>query len=286
MDKTPPSQQPGLEKDLDDIRPSMSDEAAHDEADRRARIEYLRSLTGPRKPKRSWGKPLLIILLILVIAGGAAYWFLLRKSDKPADNAKNQNQSSQSNDTATQNAQIKHHDSESFGLGFDYPENWQVTDEGNGKITVASPSTKLKTPNGTQDGQVVFAIQKKQTSLPGFKNGNAIAVRSSERIAYVKPTPNQRAETYLSFLSNAGSATVAIDNIYVTGDLGYQKDQAIPQVDIIGGDPLVGISFVKCSGDACSADKSATISVADSTWNDSNVMVKAVKAILTSLTIQ
>lgn len=281
------------DQDFEDIRQDMAASMSQDEADRKARIEYLRSLTGNKKPKKSrWWVKLLKTLLIIVIVGalaGGVFWYFDKKAS--TDNKKEAKQSQEQKDSNTDASKIpqttiKHYDSTAFNLGFDYPDSWKVT-EASGKITVASPAGTFKTASGTTSAQVVFTIQAKQSTLPGFKNGNGIAVRASEKVAYAKPTPNQRAQTYMTFVSNAGAATVGIDSIFVTGDLGYQKDQAVPQMDIVQGDPLVSIFFAKCQDTACPSDPTtAKVTIADSAWADSNTLVKAAKATLLSLTIQ
>ena len=291
MDK--PSEAPekprqATDQDFEEIRQSMAGSMSQDEADRKARIEYLRSLTAQKQPKkkRGWLKALIALVVVVTLAGGV-FWFMDKKADDDQKDAKDNTtkQQSQQEEAASQTT-TKHYDSTALGLGFDYPENWKVT-EASGKITAVSPPVKLRTTSGTVNAQIVFMIQSKQTSLLGFSKGNGTATRTSEKMAYVKPTPNQRAQTYMTFVSNAGSATVGIDAIFVTGDLGYQKDQAVPQADIVQGDPLVSMFFARCQDDACAADPSTTkTTIADSAWSDSSATVKAAKAILTSLTIQ
>jgi hypothetical protein len=287
---TPQTPHQDSDQDFEDIREDVATSVSQDDADRKARIEYLRSLTANKKPKkgRFWLKLLKILLTVIVIAAlaGGVFWYFDKqgtsskaKDDSAAQNKTNEPETPQATGT-------KHYDSTAFNLGFDYPQNWKVS-ESAGKISVASPAAKFKTASGTTDAQVIFTIQSKQSSLPGFKSGNGLALRASEKVAYVKPTPNQRGQTYMTFVSNAGSATVGLDAIFVTGDLGYQKDQAVPQVDIVQGDPLVSIFFAKCDGTTCAADPTtAKVAIADSAWSDSNALVKAAKATLTSLTIQ
>jgi len=282
MDNAPKPPRSNADKDFEDIRPEMS----LDEADRRARIEYLRSLTGHKKPKkRGWLKAVIaIVVIVLVLGAGAYYWFVMRK---PAA-TKTTTTSQKAPDAATaQNVPTKHYDSSTFNLGLDYPNTWKVTDAGDGKLTVASPSGTFKTANGTTDGQVIVTIQSKQNSLPAFKSGNAVAARDSEKIAYLKPTPNQRAQTYLTHMSYAGTAAGNLDGVYITGDLGYQKGQAVPQTDIVQGDPLVTVTFAKCDGTTCPTDPTtAKLTIPDTSWADSNALIKAATTILTSLTIQ
>jgi hypothetical protein len=295
MEKTPGNTEAphaphkNADDDFEEVRQNMAASMSQDDSERKARIEYLRSLTGA-KPKKSrwWIKLLKILAVIIVVAAlaGGVFWYF----DKKANNDNNQpvvhNTSKDADSGASQQAAIKHYDYAPLGLGFDYPESWKVT-EASGKIVVASPATKLKTFTGTANAQIVFTIQSKQTSLPGFKSGNGLATRASEKVAYTKPTQNQRAQTYMTFVSNAGSATSGIDAIFITGDLGYQKDQAVPQADIVQGDPLVSFFFAKCEGTTCAADPTtARITIADSAWADNNSIVKAAKTMFTSLTIQ
>jgi hypothetical protein len=294
MEKTPGT--PTLprkdsDQDFEEIRQAMTTSMSQDETERKARIEYLRSLTAGKQPQKGrFGvtllKALAVLAAVAAVAGGVVWFFDKRTDDKQAAHAKTAQKETSNQTEQPQHVASKHYDSVAFALGFDYPENWK-TSEASGKLTVASPTAQFKTASGTTTAQIVFTIQTKQPSLPGFKSGNGIATRTSEKVAYLKPTPNQRAQTYMTFVSNAGASTVGIDSVFVTGDLGYQKDQAVPQADIIQGDPLVSIFFAKCEGSTCAADPStAKVTIADSAWSDSNAQVKAVKAMLTSLTIQ
>jgi len=287
---TPQIPHKNSDQDFEAIRGSMAENnPSQEEADRRARIEYLRSLTGKQpKPKKPWWRKLLSILITLIIIAGltaGVFWYFSRA----ADNKKNQPAKPQQTDTTAEQpvaTKTKHYDATSLGLGFDYPENWKVIDTNSSKIMVTSPVSKIKTLSGTTDGQVVFMVQSKQSTLPAFKNGNGTATRVSEKVAYAKPTQNQRAQTYMTFVSFPGASTAGIDSVFVTGDLGYQKDQAVPEKDLIGGDPSVSIFFAKCNGGTCAADPTTTrTTVADSSWTDSNPLVKAAKAVLLSLTI-
>lgn len=265
---------------------------SQEEAERRARIEYLRSLTGPPKPKVVWIRIAKIVAIVLVIGlvAGAVYGFVLKKpagkdSDTPSVNT-TESKSTQSSDGQEETTfTTKHHDSTQFALGFDYPESWNIpTDEG-GTLVAKSAVMHLTTLNGRQKGQIVLTIQSKQTSLPQFQKGNGVAVRESEKITYLKPTPSQRAQTYLSFVSHAGSDTNGISAIYVTGDIGYMTGQAVPEVDIVRVDPLITVAFQACAtADDCS--DGAPLALSPTGWKEGSALVKHVKTILTSLAIQ
>jgi len=292
MPDTPQSPHKNSDQDFEDIRQSMQESGnpSQEEADRRTRIEYLRSLTGkqPKPKKRFWRKLLSMLITLIVIAGLTAgvFWYFSRAAETQKTN---QAASSQKKTGATDQvvaAKTKHYAATALGLGFDYPENWKVNDSDSSKILVASPAGKIKTVSGSADGQVIFMIQAKQSTLPAFKKGSGTATRVSEKIAYAKPTQNQRAQTYMTFVSYPGASTAGIDSVYITGDLGYQKDQDVPEKDLIGGDPLVSMFFASCKSGACATDPVTThVTVADSSWTDSDVLVKAVKAVLTSLAI-
>jgi hypothetical protein len=253
------------------------------EVERQERIDYLKSITPAPKPKRTWLRIMLIVLGVLVVAAGAYFVITkaLTKKDTPAA----------SNDTAktskTQTAVVtktKHFDSSSLGLGLDYPETWKAS-EANNKVTVISPAMQLKTASGTsKSGQAVVTIQPKQTTLDTFKKGNGLAALSSERVSYTKPSQTQRAQTYLSFVQYPTSTVSGIDAIYITGDNGYQKDQAVPQVDIVQVDPLVSVTFLACSGSCAGTGQPLT--VASSTWSDATAVAKMLRSLLTSLAIQ
>ena len=265
---------------------------SQEEAERRARIEYLRSLTGPPKPNIVWTHIAKIVAIVLAIGlvGGAVYWFVLKKpaskssgtqSTHTTESKKRQPSDDQAGTTFT----TKHHDSTQFALGFDYPESWSITTDEGGTLVAKSDVMNLTTSQGQQKGQVVLTIQSKQTSLPQFQKGNGVAVRESEKLTYLKPTPNQRAQTYLSFVSYAGSATNGISALYVTGDIGYMVGQAVPEVDIVRVDPLISVSFQACdSANGCK--EGVPLAVSPASWKEGGALAKHVKTILTSLAIQ
>jgi hypothetical protein len=257
------------------LRPSEADE------DRHERIEYLRSIAPEQKPKRLWLRIVLVVLGVAVVAAAVYFLFFHGKASKTPSTATNHATTSTQQTGTTQ---TKHFDSPTLGLGLDYPENWKAA-ETNGKVTVTSTAMQLKPANGsTTNGQVVVTIQAKQSSLDAFKKGNGLAVINSERVSYTKPSQSQRAQTFLTFVQYAGSTGSGIDGIYITGDNGYQKDQAVPQTDIIQVDPLVTVNFLKCSDANCSGT-GAPMTVASSTWGASGV-AQTIRSLLTSLTIQ
>ncbi|HEY5667565.1 MAG TPA: hypothetical protein VIR03_00205, partial [Candidatus Saccharimonadales bacterium] len=183
-------------------------------------------------------------------------------------------------------SQTKNHSSPDFNLSFDYPADWTVIDTlGSGVITARSPALQLKDAQSRNfTGQIVLTMRSKQLPLPEFDKGNAAAIRVSEKIAYSKPGASQRGSTYISFLNYASSAELTLDGIYITGDVGYQKSQAIPRADIVPIDPVVSISFVKCASGSCNTEGTA-IGIAPAMWDDA-AFSGPLKKVLQSLVIR
>lgn len=228
----------------------------------------------PVRPQRKGSKKLVIILLavmLLVVAGAAAYWFLLRSKPaaKPTVNPGATATSEQPKTTQIPTT-TTHYDSSNLNLGFDYPQGWTVTDTaGSGKLTAVSQPVQLKdATNQNVTGQITLTVRNNQQLLTEFNAGSALAALESQKIAYTKPTASQRGNTYVSFLRYATDPSSAgLDGVYITGDAGYQVGQYIPKADIIKVDPVVSITFAKCSDAACSVAPTP-LSIASSSWSD------------------
>jgi hypothetical protein len=251
----------------------------------------LNDFVPPLKPKhffRSFLKFLLILIIIAAIVGGVI-WFLGR--DKTASKATTTAKTPTTATTSTQNSSVtkitsstKHYDSSNYNLGFDYPADWTVNDQASAKLTATSPVLQLAGVNGvTFSGEIVFTIQNKQTSITAFAQNSAVASLESQKIAYKKPTPNQRAQTYVTFVDYDGTVGF-IDALYITGDNGYQVAQNVPVADVIQADPLVTISFLKCADTTCKAAPTA-VSILAKTWSDTAVSTPLLN-LLKSLTIE
>lgn len=244
-------------------------------------------------PKHTLRKLILALLAVtlLVAVGFTVYKLVLHKDSKntakPDSSNSVQQHSNESSNAPIISKETEHHTSTNFiGLEFDYPKDWKVAETADGGVlTATSPVLVLKQADGqTSGGQVVFTIRNKQQALPEFDNGNAVAAIESEKINYTKPSSAQRAATYLSFLTYASSAaTGAIDGIYITGDVGYQKDQAIPKADFTPVDPVIALKFVKCSDNTCSKDTTA-MGIDAAMWKDTAFGLPLI-SMLQSLTI-
>ncbi len=220
-----------------------------------------------------------LLALILIAAAALTYWLFFAK--KSSNTASQPNQS----DTKSQiSSSTKHYDSPNFYLAFDYPNNWTVNDNGGGQMTVESPAMKIKDASGQSvDGQIVMTIRDKSQKLTEFDKGNAAAIIDSQKINYTKPTQTQRGSTYISFLQYASSPTPGLDGVYITGDNGYQKDQAIPLADLTKSDPVISVTFKKCSDDKC-LNKTTQLTVDENNWSNPSFS-KPILNMLKSLSI-
>jgi len=230
-----------------------------------AKFEQPEKLPNPIWKKLGIG---LGVLLVLALIGGGGYWFLY--IHKSTNNKSSQTQAVTSAKVTSQiSATTTHYSSSNFYLAFDYPNDWVVVDNGGGIMTVTSPTMKLKTSSGEiVDGQVILSFRAKDQKLPELDGGNSVATKQSTKIAYTRPTQNQRGSTYESFLRYSGNSnTDTLDGVYVTGDSGYTLGQDIPKADIQKVDPIISITFVKCSDKTCTAKGMAT-SIPLSAWDD------------------
>lgn len=241
----------------------------------------------PKKPPhrvlRIIGLVLLIILIAAALAGGA-YWLI--KHHKSTPKASTTTSTTKQTEQST-NVPTKTYTSSNFGLTFKYPQTWQVAEPDNGGVlTARSPATQLKDASGkTVTGQMVFTIRNQNQPLAEFNAGNALASRTSEKIAYTQPSSTQRGSTYLSFLRYASTKTNGIDGIYITGDFGYQTDQDIPKTDIAKIVPIIDVTFAKCaSSTQCSGD-GTPLTLSTNSWSDTT-FANTVKSLLESLSIQ
>lgn len=211
----------------------------------------------------------IVILIVLAAIGGGLYE--LSKHKSPVKSSTNAPQSSKSQNQPAITSSTTQYNSTNFNLTLNYPQGWNVSDTGNGKMTVTSPSMQLTAANGqSQTGQVVLTIQNESSmNFSMFTKGNAVAVIGSQHVTYSNPTPTQRATTYVSFLQYASTtAHGGLDGVYVTGDSGYQQGQAIPEVDITKVDPVITVTFNQCSDANCGSPKTLTID--SSMWSNSS----------------
>jgi hypothetical protein len=289
----PQSDQPGQPEQAD-LHQQHADEPEDDFAAASRAVTDYSQFTPQLKPKKKWPRVLgwtLLVLVVIAALGAGGYWLASHKSAPKQNQSSSQKNNSSNNQAQNQNravATTEQYQSTNFNLSFNHPQDWAVADTGNGKLTVTSPTMQLTDASGqSQAGQVVMSIQNKDSAdLSMFKQGNAIAVLDSQKIAYTKPTSTQRADTYVSFLQYAATTTHgALDGVYITGDAGYQKGQYIPESDITKVDPLIRVTFVKCANASCSGT-TTPLSISSSMWTDPTSFSGSVENILKSLAIQ
>lgn len=209
----------------------------------------------------------IVALIVLALIAGLIYWFSLRHKPQtklPAKTPANSSIAPVSSATSI-DATTKSYSSDNFNLALSYPADWTVSDIGGGAMSIKSPSLILTDGSGQkQQGFIIFNIRSHGQKLTEFNAGSATATRDSIKVAYTKPTSSQRANTYLSFLQYATTTTHgALDGVYVTGDNGYQKGQAIPGTDVSKADPIISITFTDTAGKA--------MSITDASWSDTNL---------------
>lgn len=238
------------------------------------------------KWKRTLGKALLIILIVALVTvlGFGVYRFFVRS--KPERSAAQQNKTSEvTQPTDAFAAAGKTYTSPNLNLSIDYPGNWKVSDDAN-KLKITSLLTTLPGTDGQNvQGRIVLAMQPKGTELEAFASGGVISALDSQKIKYSKPTPVQRGETYLTFLQYTDNFVKGqLDGIYITGDYGYKANQYVPKVDIAKLDPLITMTFEKCSANDCGDPQ--PLSIQSEVWANDAKLQKGIATMLQSLQVQ
>ncbi len=253
--------------------------------------EYMQQVEPLQRAKRKRRKGwlvFLIILLILAVAGAAAYWYMYVREEAPGQAVQETEREEEVSQPADEleDVPLKEYSSSGFGLTFEFPENWRVQETADGsRLTAVSPAVQfMDTTNKIVTGQITLSIRDKSVELTEFADGNAVAVRESERMSYARPSSNQRGQTYLSFLGFIGSAG-GIDGVYITGDTGYQEGQAVPAADFVPVEPIISLTFQECVDSECTAASEENVSVDPGSW-EYNPVLKQAKSILESLTIR
>jgi len=223
-------------------------------------------------PDRNWPKPKLpkvhvpvkplLIAVLIVAAVGTAYWLGTRSAGKQDVQATQTTQQTQTQaDPAP--GPLQHYDSTTFALGLDHPSNWTVADTPT-KLTVTSPLLHMTDLAGPTTGHVVLTVQNQQTSIPGYPTIDAMANLVSQQLTYSNPSSVQRGQTYLSYV--AYKSPNGIDALYLTGDTAYKVGQHVPMSDIVAGNPLVSVTFKKCSANDCSKGSVKPMTLLAKSW--------------------
>jgi len=247
-----------------------SEEQDYQEA-ARSTAEYA-DYEKPQKQRNPiWKKLGIIVAVLILVAGLAAGGYFLYKNRKSTDKSAENEQTAQNAAPAAETitTETKHYESVNFKLTFDYPGNWTASEDNPVLIDVLSPGIKLKDVDGKDvTGQIYLRIRSHDKPV---LEADATSLRDSEKIAYSTPSQSQRASTYISFLRYSGN-TESLNAIYITGDLGYEKDQNIPEVDIQKVDPIISIDFYLCPNSGCEG-VSGVYGISEEVWNDEDISV-------------
>ncbi|MGH9856625.1 MAG: hypothetical protein ACRD4B_02155, partial [Acidobacteriota bacterium] len=253
-----------MAKDVHYTDPSRNTELP--DYDPEAAADYVSKLEPikERKAKSKRNKIILIVGLLLLAAGAAAY-FLFLKSEKSENQAPQTTQQTQTEEQP-QIVESEKYESTDLNLSFEYPTNWKIDDSTQGLLTVSSPVTKLTDVNGEQsDAKVVVTFLSSGSEVPAFEDGtSATAVMDSEKITYDSPSQSQREQTFISF---AGFGSSGLDDVFVTGDSGYQKDQIIPEADIKKIEPIISVRFYSCSDAECTGEGAGQYTIELDEWS-------------------
>jgi hypothetical protein len=246
-------------------------------------------LPPSQRKKPTWrkavGNTLKILAIVIVIAAlaGGAYWQFFRHKAGPVQQQKTPTHTLATSDAYTD--KTKDITSENVGLTLSYPETWSANDATD-KLTITSPVTSLTDMSGQAiDGKIVLTVQPKGTMPKAFDSGGVISTLDSQKIAYTKPSPVQRGQTYLSFLQFTQElAKAELGGIYVTGDFGYQAAQFVPKTDIAKLDPLISVTFLKCDDTACKNPSDTNLQA--EIWTNDADFQKTILAMLKSIQVQ
>lgn len=239
-------------------------------------VDHLNDTTPPPppalKPKNKKGGKrwvwVLVVLLLAAAGAGAYLYFGSKKASAPEPTnttaSQSTTQKTEEEPAATVAVKTKHYDSATFSMGLDYPENWQLKDTET-LLSVTSPQMTFQTFDGKEaKGYVRLTVQPKQTSLPDFAKGAGTAVMESAKLTYKKPTQNQRAQTYLTFVGYA-TGNGGLEALYVTGNNGYQIRQDVLQAEVLQTDPLITVKFLSCTTQECTGT-TTPLSVKNIVW--------------------
>ncbi len=233
---------------------------------------------GSTKSWRKWAAAALV-LVVLVGLSVWAYTSLRHKTTKPPAKTQASHttagssspQASASNTPAQPTVQTTPYTASVFNTSFDYPSGWTIVNNAAASLNVDSPAENIVAANGqTVLGQIVFTLTTKG-QLPAAFTSQSVAVLTSQKITFASPSTTQAAQSYISFVQYPTTTIVGgLDGIYISGNYGYQKDQAIPATNLATVDPLVYISFYTCQSQACPANTRSALTVSSSDWNNSS----------------
>jgi fumarate reductase subunit D len=227
----------------------------------------------PKKPSKAKKFYLTIVIILVLALIAALILFVLHNSSKKVVTDSSHKTTSSVSTSPTISAAAgptTTYQSVDFNLNVTYPKSWSVSTAGTSSMSLISPITQLV--DGTLkpvDSKIVVEVQPQGQISSNISSGNSVAVLPSQLVSYTNPTQSQAAQTYVSFIQYPSTTIIGgLDAIYVTGNNGYLKTQTIPAGDVAGLDPLVTITFEKCTTNDCVQTQPVTIS--STMWDNSS----------------
>jgi hypothetical protein len=199
----------------------------------------------------------------LLILGTGAFLYGHYTKDKTTKTTKATTITHKSETSTKQNAPnipLTNYSSSIFNFTVNYPTSWAVTSEGSYQ-TIISPEMSLTADSGMSVKGRITVNFYNQGQIPAAFGTTSVAVLNSKDVTFTNATSAQAAQTYLSFVQYPATTVIGgLDGIYVTGNIGYVKDQNIPSSDINQVSPLIFINFQQCQNQTCSTSTNLTIS--------------------------
>ncbi len=242
----------------------MPDEPRKLPADVQARVDFVRSVV----PKRRHSLIPWIGLIVVVVAVILAVILFVISGSTSQPKAEPSRPVLPKVVNLQPNPAMQAYKSTVYNLSVSYPKGWIINNI-NSAVNITSPLTTLVNASGSSvKGYVIFSINKPGQYPNGLTVGTDLAVLDSINLSYNQPTQSQAGQTYVSFIQFSTTNTKGgLDLVFVTGNLGYTKDQVIPETDLNTLDPLIYVSFMSCANSLC---KSTTpVTIASSSWTGS-----------------
>lgn len=218
----------------------------------------------------------ILLLIAIILIGGGVFALISPKSPsvKPKATHKQvviQTKIKTPTPKPTPSIPSSTHTSASYGVTFSYPTSWTVIDSGSAPLYVTSPVMSLTAANGKLVSGQIQMTMAKQGSIPPTFGTNSVAVLSSQKITFNSPTPNQAADTYISFVQYPSTTTVGgLNGIYVSGNYGYQKYQVIPSSNIATVSPFIDFTFFSCASSICPSNTRQPLTISSTEWSNSS----------------
>jgi hypothetical protein len=251
------------------------------------RLEYLKRVVPPRKPKKGWPKWVGAGLLVIIVVGIVTVVIAGHKnsgSKPPAAKAATVQvpPSQTSSSTGTNDYVAKGND---LNLSFNYPSNWSATpvsgsDTTDQPITITSPLVSMTSAAGQNvTGKVIFSIRPGSATMSELSSATT-AAQGSVQYAYTKPASDQHQYFYLTFVHNVGAANPAgsFNEVIVTGITNFSSGDSLAQGSI-SVDPIISASFDSCSTSACTGSGTAPLSITNATWQNANIFTQTLNTI-------